>query len=776
MIPEVRFDFSFDIILLLIFISYLIYGYFSGGHKQIRLSINLILPFIIIYYLGRQITSYLYAPLSNTFLFKFVFNNIDSFKYTITMIIAYIITYLFIFIGIFIFSIYARRHILNENMRAKLGKKNNYLGAIVAFLNGYVLIYFIILPVFAMNLVDTNDRVTIFVLEHPPPFSRIARTAEKAVPIKDLADKAEAFQELLSVDGVEGYYNDAIYSYQQQYIGSGDSFETEFILEIYPQLTHDSRLLINDAYNDYFSETLTGSNYTGISRVLVNDYGNGNLIYQELIDLEAEYDSVLVGHKQIVQEYESDVAEYENKLEYYTHQLIINRYKDDIELYITSLNNHLEAKIAAIINETELPPEFTTERPVFEVVEPSGFVLDSITVEPIEPDYTSVIQESEQYIIDFGDKKDVSGEIQALGTNLENHLGLLIWYVDVMDREMASSGSGGNISTAINSFKNNYEIIIENINDDELEQKLYLAQMSVRSYDMFNEWLECTIEKIDIVPLDDLPQEQHRCDELDYLSDKSYDFTSNALDIVATLFNGESVSWIIVQYKYDYEAGIFNEPFSDFEEVSAVLESTKGLVDDYDLYYKDIASSIEGNVSMIVKIGISVLKYNMDIYGTLEETPLLSAFVNDLARMCSGSNTVDSQYNRDVEYCEKSEGDGGMFKELFNMQYLTAEVLFKAYIMIDDNNDPIIYDVEKMEELLFKANESVENNVFASEVISTWGDQFAFNVLENSNGYTLLEQMFDDGQITIDAMRILSNDEFELFSDEFKQRVRSMIR
>ena len=88
-------------------------------------------------------------------------------------------------------------------MRAKLGKKNNYLGAAFSLLNGYVLVYFLILPAFSMNLVSTNAHVTNFVLEHPPPFSRIARTAEKAVPIKGLTDKADDFQQLLSVEGLQ---------------------------------------------------------------------------------------------------------------------------------------------------------------------------------------------------------------------------------------------------------------------------------------------------------------------------------------------------------------------------------------------------------------------------------------------------------------------------------------------------------------------------------------------------------------------------------------------
>ncbi len=57
-----------------------------------------------------------------------------------------------------------------------------------------------------------------------------------------------------------------------------------------------------------------------------------------------------------------------------------------------------------------------------------------------------------------------------------------------------------------------------------------------------------------------------------------------------------------------------------------------------------------------------------------------------------------------------------------------------------------------------------------------FANQFAFNIIEDATGYTLLEQMYDDEQISIEAMRILADDEYELFSMEFKQRVRSLIR
>ena len=128
-----------------------------------------------------------------------------------------------------------------------------------------------------------------------------------------------------------------------------------------------------------------------------------------------------------------------------------------------------------------------------------------------------------------------------------------------------------------------------------------LEFMSIDSYDVFTQWMTCTTDNIDAVPLDQLDQAVYRCDPSDMTTPVNYDFTNESLQLISTIFEGESVSWVIMQFKYDYEAGIFDELAAEYEEVDSVLKGTKELVDDYDNYYKDIANSIEGNVSMVFK-------------------------------------------------------------------------------------------------------------------------------------------------------------------------------
>ena len=777
-IPEIYPDFNFDIVLIMIFVSYLLYGYFSGGHKQIRISINLILPFVIIYYMGSAITTYLYAPLSETFFFEIIAEYLGMFKNIVSMIFAYLITYFLLFTGIFILSIFARRYILNENMRAKLGVKNNYLGALFGFINGYVLVYFIILPAFSLSLVDTNAYLTNFVLENPPPFSRIARTAEKAVPVKGLADKASNFQELLSVDGIEGYYNESIYEYQQQYVGGADSFENDFMTNVYSELTTDSRDIIDDAYFAYFSSELSQFNYYGISLVLIEEGTPDNLVYQDILVSENEFQTEYATNLDIVEEHEVAITAYEKSLEDYQYQLEYDEYLDDLDSYLLLLETYTTNKLTALKDGTSFVDLFTEARPSFTENEPTEFIYNAnITIdgEPDNPLEGNLIEVNTAiaFVDTYEDKENITGNLQELGTNFENHEGLLIWYIDVLASGQNFDSGSSDISTVINSFKENYDDIVVKIDDKELEDKLYLAAMSIRSYDVFTEWVNHTTAEIDTVALEDIALEANRCPEYTEVYTVDYNFTNDALDIVATLFEGESVSWIISQFKYDYEAGYFEEPFEDYDEVQDVLVSTKELVDEYEAKYKDIANSIEGNISMLFKIGISVMKYNLDVYDTLENTPLISAVFNDAARFCG---SLDNVSGYDVEICQKSEGEGGTIKEIMNMRYLVSEIYFKAYFMVDNENERIVYDTDEMHVYLAKVNKSVEDNVITKEVITSIGNQFAFNIIDDSNDLTLLEQMYEDGYITIEAMRVLADDEYELFSEDFRARVRSLIR
>ncbi len=761
---EPRFGFQFDIILVMLFSAYVIYGYLSGGHKQIRLSINLILPFVILYYLGPFISVKLYEPMTNTVLFEIASELFGFMKYTFIMVVTYILMYLLIFVGVFILSIYAKRYVLNENMRAKLGVYNNVLGAFVSLINGYVLVYFIILPAFSMNLVATDSVLTNIVLQNPPPFSRIARTAEKAVPIKDLAVKAETFQKLLSSEGLDSLYNDAIIEYRNQYMGGADSKEALFMREVYPHLTPDSKTLLDNTYETLFGTQLSLSNYFGVSVALINMQSE-NTVYEEMMQYESEFERIYQEKLAISKEYAAALKTYESDLASYEYLVAKNIYDEEMTTYLNELESYLQRKTDAFINGVPFDETFDLIRPTLSIAKPTDFHDVSLLSPPTNPEdiVTDEILQSLAYVEDYAGKKDVRESLSILGTDFLNHKGLLIW--------LAVLGDVSDVSTVIVSFKDNYDDIITDIHDTDLEEQLYLARMSVQTYDVFSQWLTCTIDHINNVPLENLSLPENRCDQINPQNVTEYDFTTDAFSLVSTLFDGEAVSWVIEQFKYDYDDNLFTTLFSDYPEVLTLLEDTKDLVDEYDAYYKDIATSIKGDVPMALKIGVSVMKYHVDIYDTLENTPLMSAMLNDASKLCAATEKVPGY---DVTICNGGESSG-LIGTLFNMRELIAEIYLKAYFMIDENNEKIVYDTETMETYLENLSKAVESHIISKEMTVSIADQFAFHPIDDSQT-TLLDQMYDEGYITLEALRILSDDPYGLFSDEFRYRVRSLIR
>jgi hypothetical protein len=763
-VDQPQFGFQFDIILVMLFSAYIIYGYLSGGHKQIRLSINLILPFVILYYLGPFISTKLYAPITNTLLFEVISELFGFMKYTFMMMITYILMYLFIFVGIFILSIFAKRYVLNENMRAKLGTWNNVLGAVISLVNGYVLVYFIILPAFSMNLVSTDSVLTNTVLQNPPPFSRIARTAEKAVPIKDLADKAETFQQLLSADGLDALYNDAIIKYRDQYMGGADSKEAIFMTDVYPYLTPESKALIDQSYQLFFGVSLSPSSYFGVSVALTHKQ-NEALVYEEMMQFENEFERTYEENLAIKNEYEQSIAKYQSDLASYEYLVAKEIYDEELSNYLSVLEDYLQRKTQAFNDGTIFDEPFDLARPYLAVNKPEDFHLVDTSNPPLDPSdsITIEIQQAIQYVVDYVGKKDIRDELASIGRDFESHRGLLVWLSGLPDVS--------DISTVVVSFKNHYDEIVLDINDDNLEEQLYLARMSIQTYDVFSQWLDCTMNHIDTVSLDEIQLAQNRCDAIDPDNVTVYDFTTDAFSIVSTLFDGEAVSWVIEQFKYDYDSGIFTDLFAPYPEVTKLLSETKDLVDEYDSYYKDIATSIEGDVPMALKIGVSVMKYHIDIYDTLQSTPLMAAMLNDAARLCASTEKVPGY---DVMICDAGQSSG-LIGTAFNLRELIAEIYLKAYFMVDENNQKITYDSERMETYLASLNDAVNLHIISKEMTVAIADQFAFHTIDDQQT-TLLDQMYEEGYISLEALRLLSDDPYGLFSDEFRYRVRSLIR
>jgi hypothetical protein len=772
MLNEPFLTFNFDYFLMIAILGYVGLGFIVGGHKQIRLFINFVLPFIILYYLGDVILTRIYSPLLDTFLFELFSIIMAPVKYSMMMMFTYFLMYFLLFFLIFLLSRAAKKRWLNENMEAYLGKWNHYIGAFFALLNGYVFIYFIILPVFTLNIIGSEAVLTNTILQNPPPFSRIATTAEQAVPIKAITEQAADFQTLLSNDGIQSYYNDAIYEYQQLFIGGPNSYEASFMNSIYPYLSQNAQTAIEESYFTYFDTQLSSSNFTGISRVLIEQSRDGYL-YNEIRTLEDGFYEEFAEAEILIEDYTQDVIDYNNAYQSYLYDSAYQSYLEEVENYESTITTYLDEKFNAIENGEPFTDTLSVTKPEFTQTKPENYEQIDPLVLPIEPEYTSEIEDAQLMLQLYQNKPDVRVELDSLGEIFVDHTGIITWYIDDLDGVLSSTATGGEIDPIIISFKENYQDILDHINNQELESKLSLARLSIQTYDVFSQWSTCALEHAETLTLEEIMLEENRCTDIDPNNVSTYDFSDDTLDVIGALLEGDTISFIIVQYKYDYETGIFTELFKDYPSVIAVLERSESFINDYDEYYKDIADSIDGSLPVAFKLGISILKYNFDVYSMLESTPIVTAYFNDAARICI--QTQPSPINRDVDVCSLPE-DPGILNQILSARALVSEIIFKAYLIVDDENEPIIYDSEYMRTFLENINISVEKNIITQEVVELLANELAFHVTDEQSNMTLLQEMYENDQITVEAMRLLIDDEYNLFSTEFEQRVRSLIR
>ena len=132
------------------------------------------------------------------------------------------------------------------------------------------------------------------------------------------------------------------------------------------------------------------------------------------------------------------------------------------------------AKVVEFVKQESTRPELTEE-------EPENYVFYDVSDPPVDPETTTsqAVLDAKDYVDEYEDKVDVRNELSSLGTNFVNHEGLLIWYIDELSEGQNLDPGSSDISTVIVSFKDNYEDITLKLNDQELEDKLYLAIIAV---------------------------------------------------------------------------------------------------------------------------------------------------------------------------------------------------------------------------------------------------------------------------------------------------------
>lgn len=639
--------FNFDIILIMIFITFALIGAISGLKSQIPITLNIIVPFLFIYFFGKFITKLLfnfpiYRNIMDAIFGGALFQQID---FTLKMAVAYILMYLIIFLFVRILYGIFKGYSKRSNIKKK-SILSNILGFGLALINAYVAIFFIILPLLFLGVVDSTRPLTSIMVNNPPFFSRLGATTKAAVPVYDTVDQATEFMDILTSKNFDEYFN---YISNSQQITS--ELETDFMDNKYDLLSEESKTLIN---NIKPSELDFNTDPSGLARTLLElNPETNNKVYEDILAIETENQSTIL--EQLEEQFS-----------------IISKYE-----------------------------------------------------------------------------------------------GLIIWYMDELGGDTIPSYDGEtsitDIGTVIQSFKENYEDIVANTSDEALLYQLELAKTSIDSYEIFSLWISCTEDNIinNITPDDP----NFVCDTIDVSlieSDPSlvnnYDFASQSAYILAFVLDGDNLSNIMLQYKYDYEAGVFSDVF-DFEEhpkIESALIKSYELVTAYEEHYKQVVETLDPSIDFKIRLAISVAKAKFDIYNQMEETPLFAAFVNDAAMMCM-SQSVPAYENNSIDVCRE-----GFLKT-------SAEVIMNVYLFRDENNDMKTYSATDMEELLDGLNDGIKDTVLTEEFVKALSYQIAFtNDLEEE---ALLERYYREGYITEGALDVLIANELGIFDDIFVTRV-----
>ncbi len=269
--------FSFDIIIVMMVISYVFFAYKAGLHSQLRTFFLYVAPLIILYFVAKPVTMLLYklgiAYVLRDTIFSFIASDYSNTLTALVILIALYVGVIFISTRVFKFFI---RETMKERIFVKLGKANKPLGALLGIFNFYVLIYVIIVPAGVLKVASFDDPVTSKLIEYSPPFSRWGRAASSSTSVTSSVDAYNSFSDLFTGDSLDVYY-ETIFSYQKDI----NKKEDKFYESSFSKLSSSSQELLKTEYKQYYSTDLTSTNNNGLYRVLLND-----TVFNELISNE----------------------------------------------------------------------------------------------------------------------------------------------------------------------------------------------------------------------------------------------------------------------------------------------------------------------------------------------------------------------------------------------------------------------------------------------------------------------------------------------------------
>ncbi len=347
-IEEVRkMVFSFDVIIVMMVICYVLYAYKAGLHSQIRIFLVYIAPLIVLYFLAKPLTLILYKLGITNLLRNTIFIHISSsYANTLTALVILMLLYVgIIFASTRVFKLFIRES-TKEKIFVKLGRINRFLSVGLGVFNFYVLIYIVIVPAGIIGVASFNSPITGALIEYAPPFSRWGRVASSTSGVTSSVDSFNTFSDFFTGDSLDIYY-ETVFAYQKDIY----SKEDDFYNKSFDKLTSSSQEVLKNGYKEYYGVDLTDTNYHGIYRILLDSN-----IYDEVLSNETK-----VGNKtKALTEAHSYVKKYEGLVVWFADEdidslaknddfpAIINSFKDN---YIDIAGNLEESNAITNVND-----------------------------------------------------------------------------------------------------------------------------------------------------------------------------------------------------------------------------------------------------------------------------------------------------------------------------------------------------------------------------------------------------------------------------------------
>lgn len=194
----------FDIIVIVIFITVFITGFIRGAGIELLRFLKLVIPFIVLYYFGDLIIHELFKTDAINYFVYTVLPDIP-FKSTISSLSTQIMLYLFVYLIMSLILWRLGSLVLDERIEYFFGRTNAIMGGIFSVLWMYIIISYLIIPLYVLNLTSKQDFTTNFILNNPPPFSRVGQFINRSKPTLDqMNEMTNAFQ-VMDLDGFKNY-------------------------------------------------------------------------------------------------------------------------------------------------------------------------------------------------------------------------------------------------------------------------------------------------------------------------------------------------------------------------------------------------------------------------------------------------------------------------------------------------------------------------------------------------------------------------------------------